>query len=91
MVYFGLFLVFAASLAATKHLDAYSSQYVSCAQKWKSLASDASDNPALAARVMEMMDNAELTAGGKPCPALRKDHDLTLRTDLENVSRLSLR
>lgn len=87
VVYFGLFLVFAASLTATKYLDSYSSQYVSCAQKWKSMASDANDNPALAARVLEMMDNAELSAGGKACPALRGDHDQRLRSSLEKTAR----
>lgn len=87
VVYMGLFLVFATSMGATRYLDSYTGQYVDCAQKWKSSVAAAEDKPALAERLLQMMDALEMTANLEACPALRADHDATLRSELESYLR----
>ncbi len=87
VVYSGLFLLFATSIGATKFLDSYSSQYVNCAQKWKSTVASAQGKPALASRLIEMLDENTLTANGQTCPELREGHINTLKTDLEGFLR----
>lgn len=83
LVYFGLFLTFVAAISATKYLDAYSQHYVECAEKWNRSAKLAEGQTAMTHRMLEILENAELTSGGKACPALRADHEAMMRARLE--------
>ena len=85
MVYFGLFLFFAASIGGTKYLDGYSQDYVACADKWETSVELAQDQPVLVARLLEIAAKGEMTMSGDVCPMLRQDHSEDVRAKLEVV------
>jgi len=85
LVYFGLFIFYAAAIGATKYLDTYSFKYVNCSEKWDESVALAQDQPALAAQLLEIEANSELTFDGEACPALRSDHSQIIRSKLESI------
>ena len=85
LVYFGLFLFFAASTGWTKYLDGYSQNYVACADKWETSVELAQDQPVLAERLLEIEANGEMTVNGDYCPILRYDHSEDVRAKLEAI------
>lgn len=85
LVYFGLFLFFAATIGSVKYLDRYSQDYVACAEKWDTSVELAKDQPVLAARLLEIEANSEMTVNGEYCPMLRLDHSDDVRAKLEAV------
>lgn len=85
MVYFGLFIFFAATIGSAKYLEDYSQKYVACADKWETSIGLAKDQPILAARLLEIEANGEMTVNGDYCPMLRLDHSDAVRAKLEAV------
>lgn len=83
LVYFGLFLFFAAAIGGTKYLDGYSQDYVACADKWETSVELARDQPVLAERLLEIEAKGEMTMNGEVCPMLRYDHSDDVRAKLE--------
>jgi len=87
LVYFGLFLTFVGFMSGTQHLDAYSAQYVECAEAWKSAADRAEHDLTLQHQLLKKIDNGNMELDGEVCPALRADHAELLRLQL-NASPL---
>jgi len=87
LIYFGLFLGFAAAFSSTKALEKHSRLYADCAQKWEHSIKLAKDQPGLAVRLLELEAKAEMTLNGKACPELRRDHAQKIRAQLEGFKR----
>ena len=69
-------------MSATRYLDDYTDHYEDCAQKWQNSAEMAKSSPALASRLLDMLEKGEMTTAGKNCPALRREHAQALKTEL---------
>ena len=85
-VYFGLFSCFVAALAGARYMDSYSKQYQLCADKWKTSAELAKEQPVLASRLLVMIHSDEMQVGGEACPPLRLEHAEFMRKKLQPLT-----
>ncbi len=82
LAYLALFGLFAGSIGSVRYLDDYSSQYLKCSQAWRQSVQQANTDTYLAPYVLKRLDNQDMIANGKACPALLTRHQVKLRADL---------
>lgn len=78
----GLFFGFASAQLGVKWLDAYSEQYLACAQKHWEQVDQAGTDPYRQASVIKSVKNpTHLRVNDRPCPVLRQAHaDMLINT-----------
>lgn len=91
IIYSGLFLAFVGAQSAVQHLDAYTSHYQLCADKWQESVNLAKGEYLLTSHIKEQLQQQNMIVDGKKCPALQQEHVEVLKARLDVNAPLGLR